>query len=231
MYGLHYLENVLYFCVLGELKHLQRRWNCPFILKDLLFSGLTANQCMGKYIFLLQQWKKDSVQRIARNKNISNRTRVLSFQEPCYTSNGALQNDLCDPLRLLGLSQIYTSLTRLFELKMDFRGEVWEKDLYNHKRKKKQTYFHMCSHHSLELCLGVIQQKIAWKIVWGQLLTIQNRWCKSHWRWCCDLAGAKLLLILWEYFENSWLHVELSGRFMFAQSLQSHCSTTVHPAK
>lgn len=141
MYGLHYLENVLYFCVSGELKHLQRRWNCPFILEDLLFSGLTANQCMGKYIFLLQQWKKDSVQRIARNKNISNRTRVLSFQEPCYTSNGALQNDLCDPLRLLGLPQIYTSLTRLFELNMDFRGEVWEKDLYDHKRKKKTNIF------------------------------------------------------------------------------------------
>lgn len=76
--SLHYLENILYFCVLREIRTLQRRWNCLFILEYPLFSGLTANQYVGKNVFFLQQWKEDSVQRTARNDNISSWTWVLS---------------------------------------------------------------------------------------------------------------------------------------------------------
>lgn len=127
------------------------------------------------------------------------------------------------------VQQICTSLTRIFELDMNFGGEDWEKN-FCHPQNTKNIFSHVFSpflgallrSNSAENCL---------KDCVGVPIDYLNRWCKSHWSWCCALAGAKLLLMLWEYLKNSWLHMEPGDMFIFAQPQQCHCSTTVHPAK
>lgn len=155
-----------------------------------------------------------------------------SFQKPCYTFHGALQTDLCIHWGFLvchSVQQIYTSLTKRFELNMNFGGEDWEKNLC-HPKNTKSIFSHVFSPF-LGASLRSNSAENYLKDCVGIPIDYLNRWCKSHWSWCCDLTGAKLLLMLWEYLKNSWLHVELGDRFVFAQPQHCHCSTTMHPVK
>lgn len=91
----------------------------------------------------------------AENSNVSNSSRVLSFQLPwCFDCHSTLQDDLCHPLRLLELPQCATKLhTAHQEVRTKHKFQKRSLGERSLAPTKQWKHFQMYSHHSLELLL------------------------------------------------------------------------------